>query len=398
MNHRYIRNVALAACASLSVPLHAASSSESSSYTSPTSASTASAHPSDASPWEGLEAERAGAVAASGTDLRSLLGGLAEDTGATFRFATPGIEQALSEAELRLSDDYVIDADRRWTFVEGVLADNGYFITVADPAGTSIFTVHQLSAKGPLFTNLTPLEVSPDDRALLEQHPATFGSMLVDTGKASTRDVANWLRALAIGHDRMVVVPVDEHRLLLRGCGAPVAECARLLGNLGALGPDAPDPSMSVVARSASDRAAGEARMRLAATGGKDANDLSFELRYLLGESLRMAPVGGEQVLLQGSEGDLDLASKLIELASSEPTETVELALGGPRLSYLYTGSVDATALVNALRITLDEGGESARLLPSGDRHIWLRGAEAWTAKVRALVESIRAPGAPRGR
>lgn len=395
MNHRHIRNAALAACVSLSVPFHAANSSESTLCALPSSALTASVLRSDASPWQGLEAERAVTVAASGTQLRSLVMELAEDTGATFRFATRTVAKRLAESELTLSGDYVVDADQRWTFVENVLADNGYVVTVAQPAGASIFTVHLLNTERPAFTNLNPLEVSFDDRALLAQHPATYFSMLAGTGKAVAYDLANWIQVLAKVDDRLTVAPVGEHELLLRGLGAPLAECVRVLVDVCDLGPDVPDSSMPVGVRSAKGGAAGEGPMRLAATGGKDAPELASELNYIVGEFLRIAPVGREQVLVQAPEGDLDLVSKLIELVSSQPTETVELDYGDERLIYVYTGSLDAKDLGNALRTTLDGGGESARLLPSGDHHLWLRGAEVWTSKVRALVDS---PGASRGR
>lgn len=395
MNHRHIRNAALAACVSLSVPFHAANSSESTSRALPSSALTASVLRSDASPWQGLEAERAVTVAASGTQLRSLVMGLAEDTGATFRFATPTVERWLAGSELTLSGDYVVDADQRWTFVEDVLADNGYVLTVAQPAGTPIFTVHSLNTKEAAFTNLNPLMVSFDDHGLLAQHPATYFSMLVDTGELSAHEIASWMRAHAEDDGRSTVMPVDRHALLFRGIGAPLAECVRVLVDVCGLDPDASPP---VGGRSAKGGAASEAPMRLAATGSKDARELASELNYFVGESLRIAPVGREQVLVQAPEADLDLVSKLIELVSSQPTETVELDYGDERLIYVYTGSLDAKDLGKALRITLDGGGESARLLPSGDHHLWLRGAEAWTSKVRALVESPGGSDSPRGR
>ena len=160
--------------------------------------------------------------------LDELLQRLAHLTGLELAMS-PQTRQQLQVTKEPLEHAEPVPAAEVYSFVEGLLARQGYMIAPITGGRRPILgvTLGQGAGRdGPLDA----LYVEEADLAELELHPALLVRLFIDMKNMDTRQVQTQLRQLLVDNNGTnQCVPVAEHGLILQGRARDVAGLTRLL-------------------------------------------------------------------------------------------------------------------------------------------------------------------------
>ncbi|MSR62186.1 MAG: hypothetical protein EXS08_07055 [Planctomycetes bacterium] len=143
---------------------------------------------------------------------------------------SPETLDALVVAKEALELTSPVPAGEVYTFVEGLLVTQGFFLIPVKDGGRPILGVFQPTEDGPSpFDAGTTVLVTREELPELRRHPALVCQLVLNFENIDSRQLQTQLRQLLVAANGFQVVPAGERSLILQGPGARLYNLGHLL-------------------------------------------------------------------------------------------------------------------------------------------------------------------------
>ena len=162
--------------------------------------------------------------------IEALLDRFSEVTGQVL-LIDPSVRQLMRSQETGLNRSVDVPASEVYPFVETILSQNEFVLTVLSAREPRLLGVHSLT-QGPERGSLRngALQVSPQAIASYDRHPAVLVTTTLDLPHVDVRTLSNSLRALYTDANTQQIIPVgNSNSVILTGLGRNVASQVAML-------------------------------------------------------------------------------------------------------------------------------------------------------------------------